>query len=53
MTLNKISAEIPQETENTIIQSIKDAKGELPFLVDLTNEERIRLDRAYPKSICS
>jgi hypothetical protein len=51
MTLNKISAEIPQETENTIIQSIKDAKGELPFLVDITNEERIRLAKMSRKSV--
>jgi hypothetical protein len=51
MSLNNISAEIPQETENTIIQSIKDTKDALPFLVDLTNEERIRLAKMSRKSV--
>jgi hypothetical protein len=43
MTLNKISAEIPQETENQIIQQIKDAKTALAFMVALSSEERVRL----------
>ncbi|NIM16289.1 MAG: hypothetical protein GTO45_30195 [Candidatus Aminicenantes bacterium] len=43
MSVNKISAEVPQETENNVIQLIKDAEAQLPFLRDLPSEERIRL----------
>jgi hypothetical protein len=51
MSLNKISAEIPQETVTTVIQSIKDAKDSLPFLVDLTDEERTRLAKMSRKNL--
>jgi hypothetical protein len=51
MSINNISAEIPQETETSVIQSIKDAKNLLPFLVDLTIEERLRLAKMSRKSV--
>lgn len=51
MSLNKINAEVPQETETTIIQGIKDAKDLLTFMVDLTAKERIRLAKMSRKSV--
>jgi hypothetical protein len=43
MTLNKISAEIPQEQETQVIQYVKDIKSLLPFLVGLNSKDRRRL----------
>jgi hypothetical protein len=51
MTLNKISVEIPEATETSVIQGIQDAKNTLPFLVDLTANERIRLAKMSRKSV--
>ncbi|MCP5104483.1 MAG: hypothetical protein GY950_13940, partial [bacterium] len=45
MSLSRISAEIPQETEVVVIQHIKDARAQLPFLVDLSAEERKRIPK--------
>jgi hypothetical protein len=41
MTLNKISAEVPQEQETQAIQYVKDIKSLLPFLIGLNSEERV------------
>lgn len=43
MKSNKVSAVIPQEKESKIIQSIKDAKASLDFMVNLTSEQRVRM----------
>ena len=43
MTLNKISAEIPQEHETQVLQYVKDIESLLPFLVGLNSKARIRL----------
>jgi len=51
MSINNVSAEILQETEDTVIQSIRTAKDSLTFLVDLTKEERIRLAKMGRKSV--
>jgi len=51
MLLNKISAEIPQEQETQVIQSIKDAKAGLDFLVDLSSVQRVRLAKLSRKYV--
>ena len=43
MSTNKVSAEIPQETENVIMQHIADVTAQLPWLVSLHTAERLRL----------
>lgn len=45
MSLNKISAAVAPETEEGVIQRIKEARGLLSFLVDLTSKERIRMSK--------
>ena len=49
MSLTKINAEIPQETETQVIQHIKEARTQLPFLVDLPIDERIRMSKLSRK----
>jgi hypothetical protein len=51
MTLNKISAEVPQEQETQVLQLVKDAKTNLDFLVDLSSEERRRLAKLSRKYV--
>ncbi|NIM11345.1 MAG: hypothetical protein GTO45_05080 [Candidatus Aminicenantes bacterium] len=51
MSVNKISAEVAQETEDRIIQAFTDAEAELPFLTDLTSEERIRMVKLSRKYV--
>lgn len=46
MQLNRISAEIPQDVEDLLVQDLEDRRKSLPFLIDLSIEERI----AIPKS---
>lgn len=43
MDLNKISAELTQEQEAQIMKLIKEVKEALPFLVNLSSDERKRL----------
>lgn len=43
MSTNKISAEIPQETENAVIQHITDVSVLLSWLISLTADARQRL----------
>jgi hypothetical protein len=43
MVLNKISAVLPPEQEAQVIKFIKDAKGNLDFLVNLSSQQRIRM----------
>lgn len=43
MSLNKISAEIPREQEDQIIQAIDGLSNGLDFLVDVDDETRLRM----------
>ncbi len=49
MNINKIDAEIPQQTEEQAMQSIAGLKGMFPFLLDLTPNERKRLAKLSRK----
>jgi hypothetical protein len=51
MTLNKISAEIPQEQETQVIQHVKDIGSLLPFLIGLNSKERMRLAKLSRKRV--
>lgn len=46
MQLNRISAEIPQEVEDLLVRDLEEMRKKLPFLIDLSAEER----RAMPKA---
>jgi hypothetical protein len=46
-----LEAEIPQETESQVIQHIKEARTQLPFLVDLPIDERIRMAKLSRKFV--
>jgi len=43
MKLRKINAVLPQDTEQQVIDSVRTMKESLPFLISLTQTERIRL----------
>jgi len=51
MNLNKISAEVPQETEAQVVKHIKDALTQLPFLIQLSKLERIRMAKFSRKNL--
>jgi hypothetical protein len=49
--LNKrISADLTQESEDNVLQNIQGAKDLLPFLVELTKDERIRVSKLGRKN---
>ncbi|MCI0470599.1 MAG: hypothetical protein L0Y73_02970 [Candidatus Aminicenantes bacterium] len=50
MKLNKISAEVSQESESQVVQHVKDCLALLPFLVQLSKEERSRLGKFSRKN---
>lgn len=45
MSVNKISAAVPQDAENSVIQKVKEVRELLPFLIDLPKDERLRMSR--------
>ncbi len=51
MSLKEFSLEVTTETENQVIQHLKEVESLLPFLVDLSVEERIRLAKMSRKNV--
>jgi hypothetical protein len=50
MQINRLSAEIPQEVEDQLVQDIEEKRKKLPFLIDLSAEERRAMPKASRKS---
>jgi hypothetical protein len=51
MLKKTISAELPQETEDTVIQDLSGVNDALPFMVELTKDERSRLFKMSRKKL--
>lgn len=51
MQLNRISAEIPQDVEDLLVQDLEEMRKRLPFLIDLSIEERIAMPKSSRKLV--
>lgn len=51
MQLNRISAEIPQDVEDLLVQDLEEMRKRLPFLIDLSREERIAMPKSSRKLV--
>jgi hypothetical protein len=51
MQLNRISAEIPQDVEDLLVQDLDEIRNRLPFLIDLSVEERIAMPKSSRKLV--
>ncbi|MDQ1350997.1 MAG: hypothetical protein QG657_1299 [Acidobacteriota bacterium] len=51
MQLNRISAEIPQDVEDLLVQELEEMRKRLPFLIDLSIEERIAMPKSSRKLV--
>lgn len=44
---NRVSAKLPQEDVGVVLGGFATARGKMPFLIELTKEQRKRLVRIY------
>jgi len=51
MITKKINADLPQETEDNVIQNLQAVGDSLPFMLELTKEERIGISKLGRKRI--
>ncbi|UCH97274.1 MAG: hypothetical protein JSV88_10595 [Candidatus Aminicenantes bacterium] len=51
MTLNRIHAQLTKEDENMAIQKLKEIESLLPFMVNLSTEERVTLPKMGKKTL--
>ncbi len=51
MQLNRISAEIPQDVEDLLVLDLEEMRKRLPFLIDLSIEERIAMPKSSRKLV--
>ncbi|MCX6579793.1 MAG: hypothetical protein NT166_06375 [Candidatus Aminicenantes bacterium] len=51
MQLNRVSAEIPQDVEDLLVQDLEERRKSLPFLIDLPIEERIAMPKSSRKLV--